>query len=230
MAGVLNTVLQPILTWISMRFWSWLFPLIAFILTQLVPGDPALSALGPVTSADPEAVAAYLAKYATKATESYGAALDRRIHHEHELDYLRVPAHIARRWDRFGVSSEMKQVFELLLTQRRRMADGDPIPFTCAHQFPGGFGQSDLVFGEDLVSTLEEDRDKLAAAKHDALMMLLPTFDGPHLIWTHWKEGAAALSRRTSSTRRRRPRSARSPPPRSSGLPACKPSSPASQA
>jgi peptide/nickel transport system permease protein len=33
--------------------------LIAFLLTQLVPGDPALSALGPVTSADPEAVAAY---------------------------------------------------------------------------------------------------------------------------------------------------------------------------
>ena len=34
-----------------------------------------------------------------------------------------LPAHIARRWDRFGVSSEMKQVFELLLTQRRRMAE-----------------------------------------------------------------------------------------------------------
>ena len=33
--------------------------LIAFVLTQLVPGDPALAALGPVTSADPEAVAAY---------------------------------------------------------------------------------------------------------------------------------------------------------------------------
>jgi hypothetical protein len=33
---------------------------------------------------------------ASKATESYGAALDRRIHHEHELDHLRVPAHIAR--------------------------------------------------------------------------------------------------------------------------------------
>jgi peptide/nickel transport system permease protein len=32
---------------------------VAFVLTQLVPGDPALSALGPVTSADPEAVAAY---------------------------------------------------------------------------------------------------------------------------------------------------------------------------
>ena len=31
--------------------------LIAFVLTQLVPGDPALSALGPVTPADPEAVA-----------------------------------------------------------------------------------------------------------------------------------------------------------------------------
>lgn len=37
--------------------------LIAFILTQLVPGDPALSALGPVTSADPEAVAAYHEKW-----------------------------------------------------------------------------------------------------------------------------------------------------------------------
>ena len=33
--------------------------LVAFVLTQLVPGDPALSALGPVTSSDPEAVAAY---------------------------------------------------------------------------------------------------------------------------------------------------------------------------
>ncbi len=33
--------------------------LVAFVLTQLVPGDPALSALGPVTSADPDAVAAY---------------------------------------------------------------------------------------------------------------------------------------------------------------------------
>jgi len=37
--------------------------LITFILTQLVPGDPALSALGPVTSADPEAVAAYHAQW-----------------------------------------------------------------------------------------------------------------------------------------------------------------------
>ncbi|HET9937726.1 MAG TPA: ABC transporter permease [Gaiella sp.] len=37
--------------------------LIAFVLTQLVPGDPALSALGPVTSADPEAVAAYHEKW-----------------------------------------------------------------------------------------------------------------------------------------------------------------------
>jgi hypothetical protein len=43
-----------------------------------------------------KAVAGYIAKYATKGTESYGAALDRRIHHEHELDHLRVPAHIAR--------------------------------------------------------------------------------------------------------------------------------------
>ncbi len=33
--------------------------LVAFVLTQLVPGDPALSALGPVTSSDPEAVRAY---------------------------------------------------------------------------------------------------------------------------------------------------------------------------
>ena len=37
--------------------------LIAFVLTQLVPGDPALAALGPVTSADPSAVAAYHEKW-----------------------------------------------------------------------------------------------------------------------------------------------------------------------
>jgi hypothetical protein len=43
-----------------------------------------------------EAVAGYIAKYATKATEGFGAALDRRIHYAHELDHLRVPAHIAR--------------------------------------------------------------------------------------------------------------------------------------
>lgn len=34
-----------------------------------------------------------------------------------------LPAHIARRWDRFGVSSEMKQIFALLEAQRRRMAE-----------------------------------------------------------------------------------------------------------
>ena len=32
---------------------------ITFILTQLVPGNPALANLGPVTSADPVAVAAW---------------------------------------------------------------------------------------------------------------------------------------------------------------------------
>ena len=34
-----------------------------------------------------------------------------------------LPAHIARRWERFGVSSEMKQVFALLIEQRRQLAD-----------------------------------------------------------------------------------------------------------
>lgn len=31
------------------------------------------------------------------------------------------------------------------------------------------------------------------SAKHDAILELLPTFEGPHLIWTHWREGAEAL-------------------------------------
>lgn len=34
-----------------------------------------------------------------------------------------LPPHIAERWGRFGVSGEMKQVFSLLVAQRRRMAD-----------------------------------------------------------------------------------------------------------
>ena len=34
------------------------------------------------------------------------------------------------------------------------------------------------------------------SAKHDALIELLPTFEGPHLIWTHWRDGAQALTER----------------------------------
>jgi SNF2 family DNA or RNA helicase len=34
------------------------------------------------------------------------------------------------------------------------------------------------------------------SAKHDALIDLLPTFEGPHLVWTHWRDGAEALHRR----------------------------------
>lgn len=34
-----------------------------------------------------------------------------------------LPAHIAERWGRFGVSGEMRQVFTLLASQRRRMAE-----------------------------------------------------------------------------------------------------------
>ena len=33
-----------------------------------------------------------------------------------------LPAHIAERWSRFGVSGEMRQVFTLLASQRRKMA------------------------------------------------------------------------------------------------------------
>jgi SNF2 family DNA or RNA helicase len=34
------------------------------------------------------------------------------------------------------------------------------------------------------------------SAKHDALIELLPGYEGPHLIWTHWREGAVALRQR----------------------------------
>ena len=34
-----------------------------------------------------------------------------------------LPAHIAERWGRFGVSGEMRQVFTLLASQRKRMAE-----------------------------------------------------------------------------------------------------------
>lgn len=37
-------------------------------------------------------------------------------------DALGLPAHIAERWDRFGVSGEMKQVFGLLAAHRARLA------------------------------------------------------------------------------------------------------------
>jgi hypothetical protein len=43
-----------------------------------------------------EQVAGYIAKYATKATESFGAGLDHRLHDADDLDRLdRLPAHVA---------------------------------------------------------------------------------------------------------------------------------------
>jgi hypothetical protein len=41
-------------------------------------------------------VAGYIAKYATKATESFGAGLDRRLHDADDLEHLdKLPAHVA---------------------------------------------------------------------------------------------------------------------------------------
>ena len=43
-----------------------------------------------------EQVAGYIAKYATKATESFGSGLDRRLGDD-DLDHLdRLPAHVGR--------------------------------------------------------------------------------------------------------------------------------------
>jgi hypothetical protein len=43
-----------------------------------------------------EQVAGYIAKYATKATESFGAGLDRRLHDADDLEHLdQLPAHVA---------------------------------------------------------------------------------------------------------------------------------------
>jgi hypothetical protein len=55
----------------------------------------------PIAQAGPgelsaEAVAAYIAKYATKSTESLGTALNRRINDQVELDVLPVRPHVAR--------------------------------------------------------------------------------------------------------------------------------------
>ncbi|MGH7005735.1 MAG: hypothetical protein ACREIP_17460 [Alphaproteobacteria bacterium] len=36
---------------------------------------------------------------------------------------LELPAHVAERWERFGVSAEMKQVFRMLINQRRKFAE-----------------------------------------------------------------------------------------------------------
>jgi replication initiator protein RepSA len=47
------------------------------------------------TELSAEAVAAYIAKYATKSTEAF-AGLDRRIHHDDDLDHLKVVPHLAR--------------------------------------------------------------------------------------------------------------------------------------
>lgn len=62
------------------------------------------------TRLSPEETRAFVASLGYANLDSFCAAIG-------------LPAHIARRWERFGVSSEMKQVFALLADQRRRMVD-----------------------------------------------------------------------------------------------------------
>lgn len=38
------------------------------------------------------------------------------------------------------------------------------------------------------------------SAKHEALLEMLPTFEGPHLVWTHWREGANELTYRLADS------------------------------
>lgn len=46
---------------------------------------------------------------------------------------LELPGHVAERWERFGVSAEMKQVFGLLLKQRQRFAEAAAEFEACTH-------------------------------------------------------------------------------------------------
>lgn len=65
------------------------------------------------TRMTPEATRAFVADLGYDSIEAFCAAIG-------------LPEHIARRWDRFGVSSEMKQVFTLVLEQRRQPAAEPP--------------------------------------------------------------------------------------------------------
>jgi len=58
----------------------------------------------------PEETRLFLARLGYESIEAFCSAIG-------------LPVHTARRWERFGVSSEMKQVFSLLATQRKRMAE-----------------------------------------------------------------------------------------------------------
>jgi len=62
------------------------------------------------TRMSPEETRAFVAKFGYDSLDAFCSAIG-------------LPPHIARRWDRFGVSFEMKQVFALLLDQRRRVAE-----------------------------------------------------------------------------------------------------------
>ena len=79
-----------------------------------------------------EQVAGYIAKYATKATESFGSGLDRRLGAD-DLDRLdRLPAHVAelvrvafakRRRGRDGVLLGAKLAFSVSLASRACVPD-----------------------------------------------------------------------------------------------------------
>ncbi len=65
-------------------------------------------------------------------------------------------------------------------------------------EFVASLGDGSEVVAENEVARLQKLQQIASwwdgkSAKHDALIDLLPSFEGPHLIWTHWREGAEAL-------------------------------------
>lgn len=69
---------------------------------------------------------------------------------------------------------------------------------TMADSFIAELGDGTEVVADNEIGRLQKLQQIVGwwdgeSAKHDALIDLLPTFEGPHLIWTHWLEGARAL-------------------------------------
>lgn len=75
---------------------------------------------------------------------------------------------------------------------------------TMAADFVAELGDGTEVVAENEVARLGKLQQIVSwwddeSAKHDALIELLPTYEGPHLIWTHWRDGGFALAQRLAT-------------------------------
>jgi SNF2 family DNA or RNA helicase len=109
------------------------------------------------------------------------------------LEDSRDLVHVVNQEDVLDLPEYLFETVDVRLRQKQAEAYR-----TMAEDFIAKLGSGDEVVADNVISQLQKLQQITSwwdgrSGKHDALIDLLPTYEGPHLVWTHWREGAEAL-------------------------------------